>query len=167
MRNLANFRRRRPSEIKRTKVQLPETNCARTRESLSAQLDGELPELEVDRLETHLLICPECSTWAEQVRDVTGWLREAPLEEPAGRFALPRLRRSWRVSSAVAVASAAAVVATMFVAPAQRPSSQQSGFQVTGFVGATGQHYTISRFSRLEDGMFVPVTTARVGFKHV
>jgi len=138
-------------------VQLPETNCARARESLSAQLDGELPELELDRLETHLLICPECSQWADQVRDVTAWLREAPLEEPAQRFALPRLRRSWRVSSAVAVASAAAVVATMFVAPGQ----------VTGYVGATGQHFTISRFTRLEDGMFVPVSTARAGFKHV
>jgi predicted anti-sigma-YlaC factor YlaD len=148
-------------------VQLPETNCARARESLSAQLDGELSELEVDRLETHLLICAECSEWANRVRDVTAWLREAPLEAPAGRFAVPRLRRSWRVSSAVAVASAAAVVATMFVAPAQRAGSQQAGLQVTGFVGAAGQHFTIPRLTRLEDGMFVPVTTARVGFKHV
>ena len=86
-------------------MQLPETNCARARESLSAQLDGELPELEVDRLETHLLICPDCSEWAAQLRDVTSWLRATPHEEPAARFALPRLRRSWRVSSAVAVAS--------------------------------------------------------------
>jgi predicted anti-sigma-YlaC factor YlaD len=148
-------------------VQLPETNCARARESLSAQLDGELPELEVDRLETHLLICPDCSEWAGQVRNVTAWLREAPPEEPARRFALPRLRRSWRVSSAVAVASAAAVVATMFVAPGQRPGAQHSGFQVTGFVGATGQHFTISRLTRLEDGMFVPVSSAPAGFKHV
>jgi predicted anti-sigma-YlaC factor YlaD len=148
-------------------VQLPETNCARARESLSAQLDGELPEVEVDRLETHLLICPDCSEWAEQVRDVTSWLRATPLEEPAGRFVLPRLRRSWRVSSAVAVASAAAVVATMFVAPGQRPGSGQSAFQVTGFVGVTGQHYVIPRLSRLEDGLFIPVSTARAGFKHV
>ena len=150
-------------------MQLLPTDCARARESLSAQLDGELPELALDRLETHLLLCPECSEWAEQVRDVTAWLREAPLEQPAGRFALPRLRRGWRVSSAVAVASAAAVVATMFVAPGHGTSvgAGRSGFQVTGFVGATGQHYTISRFSRLEDGMFVPVSTARTGFKQV
>ena len=148
-------------------MQLPETNCARARESLSAQLDGELPELEVDRLETHLLICPDCSEWAAQVRDVTSWLRATPHEEPAARFALPRLRRSWRVSSAVAVASAAAVVATMFVAPGQRTGAQQSAFQVTGFVGVTGQHYVIPRLSRLEDGIFIPVSTARAGFKHV
>ena len=139
-------------------MQLQPTDCARARESLSAQLDGELPELEADRLETHLLICPTCSEWAGQVRDVTAWLREAPLEEPAPRFALPRLRRSWRVSSAVAVASAAAVVATMFVAP---------GLQVTGFVGATGQHFTIPRLTRLEDGVFVPVSSAPPRFKHV
>jgi hypothetical protein len=71
------------------------------------------------------------------------------------------------VSSAVAVASAAAVVATMFVAPGQHTGSGQSVFRVTGAVGATGQHYTISRLTRLEDGMFVPVSTARAGFKHV
>ena len=148
-------------------MQLQPTDCARARESLSAQLDGELPELEADRHDTHLLICPTCSEWAGQVRDVTAWLREAPLEEPAPRFALPRLRRSWRVSSAVAVASAAAVVATMFVAPGQRPGSQHSGFQVTGFVGATGQHFTIPRLTRLEDGVFVPVSSAPPRFKHV
>jgi predicted anti-sigma-YlaC factor YlaD len=148
-------------------VQLQPTDCARARESLSAQLDGELPELEADRLETHLLLCPDCSQWGEQVRDVTAWLRETPLEAPAGRFAMPRRRRSWRVSSAVAVASAAAVVATMFVAPAQRTGSQQAGLQVTGFVGAAGQHFTIPRLTRLEDGMFVPVSGAHTGFKHV
>ena len=75
------------------------TDCARARESVSAQLDGELPELELDRLETHLLICPACTAWAEEARDVTWRLREAGLEEPAGRFVLPRLRRGLRVSS--------------------------------------------------------------------
>ena len=149
-------------------MQLPETTCARARESLSAQLDGELPELDVDRLDAHLLVCPDCSAWAERVRGVTARLRETPLEEPAGRFALPRLGRGWRVSSAVAVASAAAVVATLFVAPGQHASlGQQSLPQVTGFVGATGEHYTISRLTRLEDGIFVPVSTARVSFRHV
>lgn len=148
-------------------MQLQPTDCARARESLSAQLDSELPELERDRLETHLLLCPDCAEWAKQVRDVTAWLREEPLEEPASRFALPRVRRAWRVSSAVAVASAAAVVATMFVAPGQHTGTGYSGLRVTGYVGATGQHFTISRLTRLEDGMFVPVSTARAGFKHV
>jgi Putative zinc-finger len=104
-------------------VQLQPTDCARARESVSAQLDGELPEHELDRLETHLLLCPDCSAWAQQVRDVTLQLRESPLEAPAERFVLPLLRRSWRVGSAVAVASAAAVVATMFFSSGRNSAS--------------------------------------------
>jgi hypothetical protein len=99
-------------------VQLPATVCARARESVSAQLDGELSPHELDHLENHLLICPECSAWADQVRGVTARLREATLEVPAERFGLSRRRPGWRVGSAVALASAAAVVATMFFAPA-------------------------------------------------
>lgn len=146
------------------------TDCFRARESVSAQLDGELPELELDRLETHLLICPACTAWAEEVRDVTWCLREAGLEEPAERIVLPRLRRgAWRVSSAVAVASAAAVVATMFVGPGQTGSvsSRQSGLQVSGPVGVTERHFVVSRLTRLEDGMFSPVSTSRDTFRHV
>ena len=141
------------------------TDCARARESVSAQLDGELPELELDRLETHLLICPACTAWAEEVRDVTWRLREAGLEEPAGRFVLPRLRRGLRVSSAVAVASAAAVVATMCVAPGQTGSlsSRQSGPHVS----VTERPFVVSRLTRLEDGMFSPVSTSRDTFRHV
>lgn len=86
-------------------------DCARARESVSVQLDGELPELELDRLETHLRICPDCAKWAEQVRDVTRQLRAAALEVPEERFVLPRRARRWSGSSAVAVAAAAAVAA--------------------------------------------------------
>jgi predicted anti-sigma-YlaC factor YlaD len=150
-------------------VFFPATDCARARESVSAQLDGELPELELDRLETHLRICPACTAWAEEVRDFTLQLREAAFEEPAHRFALGRLRRAWRVSSAVAVASAAAVVATMFVAPGQRTSlsSGQAGPQAAGVVSVTERPYVVSRLLRLEDGMFSPVSTSRDTFRHV
>jgi predicted anti-sigma-YlaC factor YlaD len=104
-------------------VQLPETHCARARESVSAQLDGELAGPELDRLENHLLVCPDCSAWAEQVRDVTARLRGATLEVPVDGVAPRRRSRRWAVSSAVAVASAAAVVATMFVAPGRQNAS--------------------------------------------
>jgi anti-sigma factor RsiW len=149
-------------------VQLQPTDCDRARESISAQLDGELTQVELDRLELHLLGCVECSQWAEQVRDVTAWLREAPLEEPAARFALPRLRRSWRVSSAVAVASAAAVVATLFV-PGHHGSlgSRQAGPPVAGLVGVRERPFVVSRLTRLEDGTFFPVTAVPDGFRHV
>ena len=146
-------------------MSFPATDCARARESVSAQLDGELPELELDRLETQLLICPACTTWA-----VTWRLREVVLEEPAERIVLPRLRRgAWRVSSAVAVASAAAVVATVFVAPGQTGSlsSRQSGPQASGLVSVTERHFVVSRLTRLEDGMFSPVSTPRDTFRHV
>jgi anti-sigma factor RsiW len=114
-------------------VQVPATDCARARESVSVQLDGELPELELDRLETHLRICPECSAWAIEVGDMTRQLRESSLEVPSGAFELPRRGHRWTVSSAVALASAAAVVATMFVTPgshrtavAQPPATELS-----------------------------------------
>jgi predicted anti-sigma-YlaC factor YlaD len=150
-------------------VSFPATDCARARESLSAQLDGELSDLELDGLELHLLVCPACTAWAQEVRDTTRLLREARLEEPVERFALPRLRRGWRVSSAVAVASAAAVVATMFFAPGQHGSvgSQQGLQQVSGFVGTAGRNFAVSRLGRLEDGVFSPVSTAQTGFRHV
>lgn len=99
------------------------TECARVRESISAQLDGELLEQELDPLEMHLSVCPACSAWAEEVQDVTRRLREARLEDPAERFVLSGRRRGWRVGSAVAVASAAVVVATMFVASGPQNAS--------------------------------------------
>jgi len=151
-------------------VSFSATDCARAREFVSAQLDGELPELELDRLETHLLICPSCAAWAEEVRDVTWRLRRAGLEEPAERIVLPRLRRgAWRVSSAVAVASAAAVVATMFVAPGQRTSlsSGPAGPPASGLVSVTERPYVVSRLLRLEDGMFSPVSMSADTFRHV
>jgi Putative zinc-finger len=153
--------------VRRT-VQLQPIDCDGARASVSAQLDGELPESEHDRLETHLLLCPDCSAWAGDVRDTTLRLREAALETPSERFILPRLRRSWRVGSAVAVASAAAVVATMFFAPGQ--GSQEAIPQVSGFVGATGQNFVVSRLGRLEDGVYSPAfiaTASHTGFRHV
>jgi anti-sigma factor RsiW len=149
-------------------VSFPATDCACARESISAQLDGELPGQELDRLETHLRLCPACTAWAAEVRDVTRQLREARLETPLERFVPTRLRRGWRVGSAVAVASAAAVVATMFFAPGR--GSQDGIPQVSGFVGSTGQHFAVSRLGRLADGVYAPisfVSAAHDGFRHV
>ena len=151
-------------------MQLQPIDCDLARESVSAQLDGELPAFELDRLETHLLLCPDCSAWADDVRDLTLRLREATLETPAERFALPRFGRGWRVSSAVAVASAAALVATMFFAPGQSGSGSQGLPRVSGFVGARGQDFVVSRLGRLGDGVYNPaslVTSSHDHFRHV
>lgn len=83
-------------------------DCARARESISAQLDGELPELELEWQRAHLRICADCSAWAEDVESATEWLREAPWETPAIGFARPRVRRTRGTASAALVAAAAA-----------------------------------------------------------
>ncbi|MGZ4370922.1 MAG: zf-HC2 domain-containing protein [Gaiellaceae bacterium] len=134
------------------------TECARVRESISAQLDGELPEHELDSLEMHVSVCPACSAWAEEVQDLTRRLREASLEAPADRFALPRHGRSWRVSSAVALASAAAVVATMFFSPSGNRASQHATSGVT--LSASTARFSTPRLVRLGDGRFAAISVA-------
>jgi Putative zinc-finger len=89
-------------------VSIPATNCARARESISAQLDGELSEPDGDRLELHLLVCSDCSAWAEEVQGATHWLREMPWEEPVVGFALPRRVRARAAAPLALVAAAAA-----------------------------------------------------------
>jgi predicted anti-sigma-YlaC factor YlaD len=77
------------------------------RESISAQLDGELKDHELDSLEMHISVCPACSAWAEEVQDLTHRLREAQPVEPAIGFALQRRRRT-RASAPVALVATAA-----------------------------------------------------------
>jgi predicted anti-sigma-YlaC factor YlaD len=132
---------------------------------VSVQLDGELSETELDRLETHLRFCPECSAWAGQVRDVTLRLREASVELPADAFVLPRNGRRWRVSSAVALGSAAAIVATMFVGPGAHRATV-----TLHSANATSSRTRLVRtpsVARLEDGTFTPIATSPVTFRHV
>ena len=125
-------------------MHLQPTDCARAREFVSAQLDGELPALDAERLETHLLLCPDCAAWADDVQETTRLLREAALEAPAERFALPRLRIRWQVGSAVAVASAAAVVATMFLGAGQHGfMGSQHAAPTTSLPAATANRISV------------------------
>ena len=96
------------------------------------------------------------------MRDVTFRLRETGLEVPAGRLVLARLRRRWPVGSAEALASAAAVVATMFLAPGQRlpVNSRNRGLSASAFLNAQTQTVEVSRLTRLEDGRVTPIATA-------
>lgn len=141
-------------------MSLSATDCARARESVSVQLDGELAELELDRLETHLRFCPECAAWASEVRDVTRMLREASLEAPAHRFALPGHGRSWRVSSAVALTAAAAVVATMFVSPSGNRASVAQHARPEATLSASTARISTPRLFRLGDGRFAAISIA-------
>jgi anti-sigma factor RsiW len=143
----------------RSKVSLPPTDCARARESLSVQLDGELPETELDSLETHLRFCPECSAWAEQVRDVTQKLREASVEVPADAFVLRRHTRRWAVSGSVALASAAALVATMFFGTGQHGSMARHRLSASRLAGPEVQ--VVIRRPVVLDGRYTAVPVAR------
>jgi anti-sigma factor RsiW len=108
------------------------TDCDRARESVSAELDGELPELERERLSAHLRTCLDCSVWAEQAADTVRRLREATLETPAMSFAPWGRRRRPRVAAALAVSSAAALVASLVVAVSLQNASLRSRPPVSG-----------------------------------
>ena len=77
------------------------------REAISAQLDGELSELEAIRLRTHLDSCESCREFEASANFSTTALRMAPLEPLTRPIALPSRRR---VSFRVPAAAAAAVV---------------------------------------------------------
>ncbi len=82
--------------------------CQRIREQVSLRLDGELSQLELRMVATHLEHCADCHTFETSVREFTTQLRAAPLESPR----LPIVvRRNRRVSLSVAQVSAAAALA--------------------------------------------------------
>jgi hypothetical protein len=88
--------------------------CARARESVSADLDRELQELDHRRLQAHLRVCADCSAWARRVRAATAQLREAPFEpSPVAVFDVARSRRAWRVGPALVLAPVAALAASV------------------------------------------------------
>jgi len=79
------------------------------REAVSAQLDGELSELEAIRLRTHLDGCESCREFEASASFSTIELRETPLEPLTRPIALPS-RRKISVPFRVPAAAAAAVV---------------------------------------------------------
>ncbi len=79
------------------------------REAVSAQLDGELSELEAMRLRTHLDGCESCREFEASASFSTTALRTAPLEPMTRPVALPSRRRI-SVPFRVPAAAAAAVV---------------------------------------------------------
>lgn len=88
--------------------------CARARESVSADLDRELQELDLRRLQAHLRVCADCSAWAGHVRATTAQLREAQFETPrAAVLELPRRGRARRIGVGLVIAPAAALAASV------------------------------------------------------
>jgi hypothetical protein len=84
-------------------------HCDSMRELVSASLDGELPELDSVRLDSHLAVCEGCRTYAVGAREASRLLRETPVEEPSIPIVLPSRRLA--VARKLQVAAAAAALA--------------------------------------------------------
>ena len=56
-------------------------NCARSRASLSAYMDGVLPERRRDDLQRHLAVCPVCSAELTRLERLTRALQSIPVPE--------------------------------------------------------------------------------------
>jgi len=104
------------------------TDCHKTRERISLELDGELSLYESVLLDRHLSDCSACALVADDVRRHTRLLRTAPLEQPPP-IALPHRasarRFSVRVGATVASTAAAALVAVSVISYGKTPGSHR------------------------------------------
>lgn len=93
--------------------ELRATECERTRQWISAALDGELSQFQVVLLDRHVQRCHACRSFEERSTAVTSAIRNARAERTLGPVHLPARRRStWRApAAALRVGSAAAMVA--------------------------------------------------------
>ncbi|HEY1367221.1 MAG TPA: zf-HC2 domain-containing protein [Gaiellaceae bacterium] len=92
---------------------LVDPDCARSRELVSRDLDGELSEHERAGLRTHLAACASCASFAAATSGITAVLRQTPLDDVSVTV-VPVRRRSRGMSLAVKVGVAAAAVAAAF-----------------------------------------------------
>jgi len=92
-------------------VAYPQTVCARVREQVSLELDSELSQLEQRMLATHLERCPRCAAYAQDVRDVTERIRNAPRAIMQRPVVVRRRRPLTTVRLQVGVAAAFALAA--------------------------------------------------------
>jgi predicted anti-sigma-YlaC factor YlaD len=89
----------------------PQTVCARVREQVSLELDGELSQLEQRMLAAHLDRCGACATYAEDVRDLTDRIRSAPLHTMRRPVQVRRARHVSTARLQVGIAAAFALAA--------------------------------------------------------
>jgi len=120
-------------------IPMPESDCARARESVSARLDGELTDLEAGFLELHLRDCVACAGYAEDVEGAAGLVRATPLLEPSEPVFVARRRHYRRLPVSSAAAAAAVVVAAV------AGSSFVIGSLLGSQGGQRGQHPATTR----------------------
>jgi len=118
-------------------------DCEKTREELSAYLDGEMEPGEAELIERHLEGCKPCSAELESLRATVGLVRSLPkVEAPAalrGRVFSAVARRPGRVRlpGAFALLTAAALVLVAVVATFMLADRQDRNLDVT--VGALSE----------------------------
>ena len=108
------------------------TECERTREYLSAALDGELSEVEGAALDGHLAACADCRAYAARSSSITRVVRTTPLQDlgfaitlPSRRFAVARkLQVAAAAAALVATVGLSAVVGSIGSTHASRHESQ-------------------------------------------
>lgn len=107
----------------------PHPVCARVREQVSLDLDGELSQLERRMLESHLERCATCAAFADDVRDLTERIRTAPLQSPRRPVVIRRTRHFTTTRLQIGVAAAFALSALgLGLQLSATPESQQSSF---------------------------------------
>jgi len=89
----------------------PQSVCARVREQVSLELDGELSQLEQRMLAAHLERCGACATYADDVRDLTERIRSAPLHTMRRPVVVRRARHLSTTRLQVGIAAAFALAA--------------------------------------------------------
>ena len=100
--------------------------CDRARGYASRRLDGDLEELEVRLLESHLERCGSCQEFATAISAQTDWLRTSELEAVPHAVEVPRRRftgATLRRRAAVAAIAAAAVVGSLQAIDIMRTNS--------------------------------------------
>ena len=89
----------------------PLSVCERVREQVSLELDGELSQLEIKMLTTHLERCAACASYADDVRDLTERIRTAPLHSMRRPVVVRRQRALTTMRLQIGVAAAFALAA--------------------------------------------------------
>jgi anti-sigma factor RsiW len=89
----------------------PQSVCARVREQVSLELDGELSQLEQRMLAAHLERCSACATYADDVRDLTERIRSAPPHPMRRPVVIRRARHVSTTRLQVGIAAAFALAA--------------------------------------------------------
>jgi hypothetical protein len=107
----------------------PQSVCSRVREQVSLELDGELSQLEIKMLVSHLERCSACATYADDVRDFTERIRTAPQHTLRRPVIVRRSRTLTTTRLQIGVAAAFALAALgLGTQLAVSSEAQQSSF---------------------------------------